>query len=110
MKIIHNKRKSVLSQSLVAIPIGLALSFVTTIAMAQQPPAPNNPPPPPPSPKELFNKINPFKKDKKEVKSAKTSKEKVSNANAGPQLTPPPPPPNPMDLFKKKKSTGKKPV
>ncbi|GAB3906473.1 hypothetical protein [Mucilaginibacter boryungensis] len=100
MKII-SKKENGLAKLFVTLPLGAALSFVTTVAMAQQPPAPGNPPPPPPSPKELFDKVNPFKKSKKETKTDKNSKEKVNSAKSG--SLPTPPPPNPIDLFKKKK-------
>ena len=74
----------------------LLLSFGLTIlgakALAQAPPPPG----------ELFNKINPFKKNKTSKDSAKkkdTTKAKPVAAPAGG----PPPPPNPLNLFKKKK-------
>jgi hypothetical protein len=80
----------------------LLLSFGLIIlgakAFAQAPP-----PQPPPPPGELFNKINPFKKNKKGKDSIKKKDTaKVAPAPAGPPGGPPPPP-NPLNLFKKKK-------
>ncbi len=76
--------------------LSFGLTFLGAKAFAQAPP------PPPPPPGELFNKINPFKKNKANKDSAKkkdTTKAKPVAAPAGG----PPPPPNPLNLFKKKK-------
>ena len=77
----------------------LLLSFGLTILGAK---AFAQAPPPPPPPGELFNKINPFKKNK----TGKDSAKKKDTAKAKPVAAPaggPPPPPNPLNLFKKKK-------
>jgi len=88
--------------------IGLMLTGAKVFS--QSPPA--GPPPPPPSPAEVFNKINPFKKKKKDTAKAPlitpapapgTTPPQPSAAPAKGPGGPPPPPPNPLDLFKKKK-------
>jgi len=85
---------------LLMLPLIMGLLCVSIHAFAQTPPP--GPPGPPPPPGELFKKINPFKKHKKDTakKTVDTSK-KVQPA--GPPAGGPPPPPNPLDLFKKKK-------
>lgn len=77
-----------------------------TAVFAQTPPAPQGPPTPPPSPVEVFNKINPFKKNKKTTAKKEAT---VSTDDATPPQAPPPPP-NPLDLFKKKKGATPPPA
>src|SRR5579872_1804531 len=88
---------------LLMLPLVLGLLCICSHARAQSPPP--GPPTPPPPPDELFKKINPFKKHKKDTtnKAADTAKNKtVKPAGAPPG---PPPPPNPLNLFKRKKDT-----
>jgi hypothetical protein len=70
---------------------------------------------PPPPPDELFKKINPFKKHKKDslsknsVKKDTAKSAKQTQVNSAPPAGGPPPPPNPLNLFRKKnkKDTAK---
>ncbi|HZX57962.1 MAG TPA: hypothetical protein VFE54_04530 [Mucilaginibacter sp.] len=89
---------------LLMLPLFIGLLCICSHAFSQSPP----PPPPPPPPDELFKKINPFKKHKKDTanKTADTAKNKMVMPAGGPP--PPPPPPNPLNLFKRKKDTTKK--
>lgn len=94
----------------------LLLCLIATIlclsmdTFAQTPP--KGPPPPPPPPGELFKKINPFKKHKKDttVKKIDTAQSTGQSGQVSDAPPPPPPPPNPLNLFKKKskKDTTKK--
>ena len=95
----------------VMIPLFISFLCVSTHAFSQSqpPPQPAGGPPPPPPPGELFKKINPFKKHKKDtaVNDNSTAKSNTPQ-NSGPTTQPtqhagPPPPPNPLDLFKRKK-------
>lgn len=98
---------------LVIIPLFMAFLCVSSHSFAQsQPtPPPGGPPAPPPPPDELFKKINPFKKHKKDTAANQKSDSKSSTKStttappSGPAVAPagPPPPPNPLNLFKKKK-------
>ena len=92
---------------LLMLPLVVGLLCICSHSFAQTAP-PAGPPTPPPPPDELFKKINPFKKHKKDStnKVADTAKSKTVK----PAGTPPgpPPPPNPLNLFKKKKDTTKR--
>ncbi|MGZ3764450.1 MAG: hypothetical protein ACXVB0_11075 [Mucilaginibacter sp.] len=92
---------------LLVFPLVASMMCISTHALSQSQ-APQNPPPPPPPPDEVFRKINPFKKHKKDTANKKTDTTKVKQQPARPAG--PPPPPNPLDLFKKKskKDTTKK--
>jgi hypothetical protein len=82
---------------LLMFPLTTGLLCVASHAFSQAQPPPPQPPPPP---GELLNRINPFKKHKKDTANAKidtAKKAQVSDRRAGP-----PPPPNPADLFKRK--------
>ena len=95
---------------LLMLPLVAGLLCICSHTFAQSAPPPG-PPQPPPPPDELFKKINPFKKHKKDTtnKTADTQKNKTAKpavSTGGP--TPPTPPPNPLNLFKRKKDTTKK--
>jgi type IV secretory pathway VirB10-like protein len=96
-----NKAKTAIkNKHYLILVLGFGLMIFCGKAFSQ-----TTPPPPPPSPVEVFNKINPFKKNKKTkdtVKKKDTSKINPA-ASAGP-----PPPPNPLNLFKKKKKDTSK--
>lgn len=83
---------------LLMLSVITGLMCISTHVFAQTAPPPGPPPPPPPD--ELFKKINPFKKHKKDTinKKVDTTKNNQVSQPAGP-----PPPPNPLKLFKKKK-------
>lgn len=91
---------------LLILPATMGLLCISTHALAQSQP-PQGPPPPPPPPGQVFNKINPFRKHKKDTaKSKKADTVKNNQATVRPGTPPPggpPPPPNPLNLFKKKK-------
>ncbi|MBS1525994.1 MAG: hypothetical protein JST19_10125 [Bacteroidetes bacterium] len=89
---------------ILSLTIGLLCASSHVFAQSQ---ASGGPPPPPPPPDELFKKINPFKKHKKDTANHKVDTAKVKHANTPPG-GPPPPPPNPLNLFKKKRDTTKK--
>jgi hypothetical protein len=91
---------------LLMLPIIIGLLFICSHSFAQTPPP--GPPSPPPPPGELFKKINPFKKHKKDTanKPVDTAKNKTVRPSAGAPGAPPPPP-NPLNLFKRKKDTTK---
>lgn len=78
-----------------------ALMCISTHVFAQAGP-PGGPPPPPPPPDEVFKKINPFKKHKKDTANKKVDTSK-NNTQVSRPAGGPPPPPNPLNLFKKKK-------
>lgn len=89
---------------LLMLPLISGLLFVSTHGFSQSQ-TQNGPPPPLPPPDELFKKINPFKKHKKDtlnkkgdtVKRNQQSKQQFNQPAGGP-----PPQPNPLNLFKKK--------
>lgn len=88
-------------KKLLILPLISGLLCLSTHAFSQTAP-PQGPPPPPPPPGELFKKINPFKKHKKDTaKKSDTARQKAQRVNTPPGA--PPPPPNPLNLFKKKK-------
>jgi hypothetical protein len=94
---------------LLVLPVMAGLLCISSHSFAQSSPPP--PPTPPPPPGELLDKINPFKKHKKDTtkKTADTIKNKQSiKQGSTPPPGGPPPPPNPLNLFKKKKDTTKK--
>ena len=98
-----SKRKtdrSVAIKHLVMVPLIMGLLCVSVHAFGQTPPP--GPPGPPPPPGEVFKKLNPFKKHKKDTANKKADTAKKIQP-AGPPAGGPPPPPNPLDLFKKKK-------
>jgi hypothetical protein len=88
-----------ITKHLPALVLTVGLAIAAGNVKAQDPP---KPPPPPPSPKELFNKINPFKKNKDAAPTDKNKAGKIKPADTLHPAGPPPSPPNPMDLFKKK--------
>jgi hypothetical protein len=90
-------------------PLIIGLVCISSHSFAQST-APT-PPPPPPSPDEIFKKINPFKKHKKDTSNNKardTIKNKPTASQVAPPPGGPPPPPNPLNLFKRRKDTTKK--
>src|SRR5580692_6485176 len=94
------------SKYLLMLPLAIGLLCISSHSFAQSSPPP--PPTPPPPPGELLDKINPFKKHKKDTtkKTADTIKNKQSiKQGSTPPPGGPPPPPNPLNLFKKKKDT-----
>ena len=86
------------------LPLIIGLACISSHSFAQSTPPP--PPQPPPPPDELFKKINPFKKHKKDTAKNKTQDTAKIRPTASQALPPPggpPPPPTPLKLFKKKK-------
>lgn len=82
-------------------PVIMGLLCVSAHVFAQSPP--QGPPPPPPPPSEVFKKINPFRKHKKDTANKTTDTAKKAKVQlAEPPPGGPPPPPNPLNLFKKK--------
>ena|SRR5258708_4526557 len=98
--LLNKEKTTIKNQYYFTLTLGLGLMIFCGKAFSQI-----TPPQPPPSPVEVFNKINPFKKNKKTkdtVKKKDTAKINPA-ASAGP-----PPPPNPLNLFKKKKKDTSK--
>jgi hypothetical protein len=89
-------------QYLVIIPLFISFLCVSTHAFSQSqpPPPPAGGPPPPPPPGELFKKINPLKKTKKDTTANKNSTAKSNTPQTSGATTQPTQPAGPPSAAK----------